>query len=729
MSIEALLERLDALPTPSPLALRLAQAAADDAGSARELVELIRQDSALTARILSLCRRGPRGRAFDVASLDRAVVLLGFGAVRAAALAVEFVGGLAPRSGDGFDSERFRRHALAKALTADSLGRRIPGCSGGRGFVAGLLHDLGALALHRAAPALFDAACVEAEHSGRPLETVVAERLGLGLAAAGARLAARWNLPEELRVAIAFRGEAASIAPESHRRLALLAELADRAVRGMHIGGDGFGPSSDPQLERLDAIAAALGVELGAVHEYADGLFEELAARGASIGLSSTDAARLAGVALERARIRLSRLQARIDRVPPAADDIEELDAAGDPVATLGAIVRSIARRSGRRERLLVVSPRREDDRADLREFDAAGLVLASRVAGKGDADGRRAAARWCELRAVGASPGRLELGLRGAVLATILRAEGEVLDGAALAAAPVALWSHALAASIDRERSRRAADSVAEAARLEALLRERDLSDRVRASALRIAGGLAHELNNPLCIVSGRSQLLATRAPGAAADCAEIVAAAERASSIVTELLRVLRAAPAAVRECDASEIVERAVAMIAEALRERVQYETAQLASLRCAADPAQIAEALAEALENALHADPKGVVRVEAHLDLRGGRLTLAVRDAGPGFSASALRHAFDPFFSDRPAGRGAGLGLTRARSLVEASGGTIEVRNVGGNAGGRGGEREAGVGGAIVTIVLPAGSPGRSDDRGEGRGAAQPRSEAA
>lgn len=727
MSIEALLERLDALPTPSPLALRLAQAAGDDAGGARELVEIIRQDSALTARILSLCRRGPRGRALDVASLDRAVVLLGFGAVRAAALAVEFVGsfGSSGAKGRGFDAERYGRHALAKALLADAVGRRVAGCSGGRGFVAGLLHDLGALALHRAVPALLDAACVEAEHSGRTLDAVAAERIGLGVAAAGARLAARWNLPEELRVAIAFRGDAASVAPEPHRRLAQLAELADRVVRTMHIGGEGFGPSGEERLGRVDALASAVGVELGVVEECSAGLIEELAARCDSIGLPAADAARVATAALETARIRLARLRSRSDRPTVPADDIEELDAAGDHVATLGAIVRSIARRSGRCERLLVVASRPDGDRAELREFDAAGCVLAHRVAGEGDADGRRAAARWCELRAGAAAPGRLELGLRGAVVATVLRAEGEVLDGAALASAPIALWSHALAAALDRERSRRAADAVAEAARLEALLRERELADRVRASALLIAGGLAHELNNPLCIVSGRAQLLATRAPGASGECAEIAAAAERASAIVTELIRVLRAAPATVRECDASEIVERAVATLAEPLRERVRFGAAQLAPLRCAADPAQIAEALAEALENALHADRDGVVSVDAHLDASGCRLTLAVRDAGPGFSASALRHAFDPFFSDRPAGRGAGLGLTRARSLVEASGGTIEVRNAAGKAG----VREAGMGGAIVSIVLPAGSPGRSGDRGEGRGSAQPRSEAA
>lgn len=50
-----------------------------------------------------------------------------------------------------------------------------------------------------------------------------------------------------------------------------------------------------------------------------------------------------------------------------------------------------------------------------------------------------------------------------------------------------------------------------------------------------------------------------------------------------------------------------------------------------------------------------------------------------DRGPGVSAKALTHAFDAFFSDKPAGRSRGLGLTRAKSCVEAIGGRIVLSN--------------------------------------------------
>lgn len=729
MSAKDLLDRLDALPTPSPLAMRLLQATVDDASDARELVAIIRDDAALTARILSLCRRGPRGRALDVASLDRAVVLLGFGAVRSAALAVEFVSTLGGPSGRaaGFDPLRYWRHCLAKALVAEGLARRIPGLGkDGRGFVLGLLHDLGALVLHRVAPALFDAACDDAERSGTSLDACCRHRLGLSIAEAGSRVAARWSLPEEVRYALELRGEAALVAPEPQRPAVLVAELADRLVRTRHVGGAGFGPLRLQGEGDPSSIAGPLGFDAAALEASLTNLFEEVALRSEALGLAATTSAALAEEALDRAQRRLARPgNPGADPRSESPDLLAELDAAGDWVSTLGAVARLVNRWSGRSDRLLVVSAPVDGDRAELREYGPDGTLIASRIAGEGDRDGRRAAARWCELRAGGAPAGRLAFTLRGTTLATYHRAEGEAMTQARLATAPIGLCAFALGAALDRERFRRAQVRLAEAARVREVLRERVLDDRLRAAAFQTAAGLAHELNNPLCIVSGRAQLLRPLVPGAATGhCDEIVDAAERASAIVGELLRTLRPRPPAVVDCDASEIVEAALLRLAEPAqidRIAVRGGAAHGARLRCSADPAQAAEALAEALENALHAAPQGRIDLSAEIDPGDGRCLLSVRDSGPGFSAAAIRHAFDPFFSDRPSGRGAGLGLTRARALVEASGGSIELRNVSGGT--------VGEGGAIVTIALPAESSGRTDGRGERRADQAPLGEAA
>ena len=69
-----------------------------------------------------------------------------------------------------------------------------------------------------------------------------------------------------------------------------------------------------------------------------------------------------------------------------------------------------------------------------------------------------------------------------------------------------------------------------------------------------------------------------------------------------------------------------------------------------------------------------------------------MRIRVSDSGPGFTEKALEHALQPFFSDQSAGRRPGLGLAKARRLVEAHGGTITVQN---------GQR----GGGLVSVVLP------------------------
>ncbi len=78
---------------------------------------------------------------------------------------------------------------------------------------------------------------------------------------------------------------------------------------------------------------------------------------------------------------------------------------------------------------------------------------------------------------------------------------------------------------------------------------------------------------------------------------------------------------------------------------------------------------------------------------------------VIDSGPGLSERATAHAFDPFFSEKPAGRRTGLGLSRARRLVEINGGEISLMN---------GARS----GAVATITLS----GWRDDAQSNRSAA-------
>jgi len=94
----------------------------------------------------------------------------------------------------------------------------------------------------------------------------------------------------------------------------------------------------------------------------------------------------------------------------------------------------------------------------------------------------------------------------------------------------------------------------------------------------------------------------------------------------------------------------------------------------------DGEQVGLALMELIVNALQANPKKFVDVEAKTTSSDDRLIIMVKDDGDGMDDHALAHAFDPFFSKKPAGRQPGLGLARAQQLITAQRGVVELTSL-------------------------------------------------
>src|SRR5688500_17545589 len=86
--VELILQQLEQLPTLPAVAISVLEATASDDSSADEVVKLIQSDVSLTARILQLVHRADLGVRGEVSTVQRAVLLLGFEAVRSAVLAV-----------------------------------------------------------------------------------------------------------------------------------------------------------------------------------------------------------------------------------------------------------------------------------------------------------------------------------------------------------------------------------------------------------------------------------------------------------------------------------------------------------------------------------------------------------------------------------------------------------------------------------------------------------------
>ena len=146
--LELILRQIDTLPTLPAIAARLLSLTVDEEASAREVIELVKADQALTAKVLSMCRRADLGVRTDDLSVDRAVVLLGFNAIRNAVLSVKIFEAFAGREPDDpepptvrFEREAFWLHSLAVAVCAERLAvahRGRPDVVAADAFVCGL---------------------------------------------------------------------------------------------------------------------------------------------------------------------------------------------------------------------------------------------------------------------------------------------------------------------------------------------------------------------------------------------------------------------------------------------------------------------------------------------------------------------------------------------------------------------------------------------------------------
>src|SRR5690606_10090922 len=178
------------------------------------------------------------------------------------------------------------------------------------------------------------------------------------------------------------------------------------------------------------------------------------------------------------------------------------------------------------------------------------------------------------------------------------------------------------------------------------------------------MAAGAAHEMNNPLTVISGRSQLLLDSAAEESARSAAgaIVEASHRLSDLITAL-HVFADPPTP--EAETVRIGD-LVRGVGQSVRDRLGAGVHPSSVLSGAPDRARldaglVSRILAELVGNALETGSPATIGVR--VDALDDCLVFEVADRGPGLSDRALRHAFDPFFSEKPAGRQPGLGLTR------------------------------------------------------------------
>ena len=220
------------LPSPPAVAVRLIELGEDPDVGLDQLIEVLRADPALTARLLRLANSPLYARRRRAETLHQAVVLLGMDAVFTAALSLTLVG---DREALGTSSLSFRdqwSRSVHAAVAAQLLARRCGGATPGDAFLAGLVQDIGVLALGRVVPDLYDRLTSRSVHE----DLVACELDGVGIdhAAAGAILLEEWRLPGHIVDAVARShvGGNASAARDRLPNLVAVGALIADAVRG-----------------------------------------------------------------------------------------------------------------------------------------------------------------------------------------------------------------------------------------------------------------------------------------------------------------------------------------------------------------------------------------------------------------------------------------------------------------------------------------------------------------
>lgn len=224
-----------------------------------------------------------------------------------------------------------------------------------------------------------------------------------------------------------------------------------------------------------------------------------------------------------------------------------------------------------------------------------------------------------------------------------------------------------------------------------------------------RLSASVAHEVNNPLQIISDQAGLMDDLLDeGDTGDSAalrdelrqtvkKIRNQVRRTATITRRLLGFSHPLDNQVVPTDINQAVEETVALLEhEASRQHITVERDYQAQLPAIpVDASQFQQVVLNILHNALDAIGRGG-RILVTSRLEGDQVVVAFTDSGPGLTPEVIEHLYDPFFTTKPKGKGTGLGLFVSRDIMARCGGRLSAAN-------------RPEGGAVFTVHLPLTGP--------------------
>jgi putative nucleotidyltransferase with HDIG domain len=251
-----LLDQIRALPALSRAVSELRRVLADDVATGADLAAAVRSDAGLAANVLRAANSAAFGLARRVTSIEHAVAMLGSSRLLDIAAAAALAGVVPDRLlGYGISATEFNQHCIAVAVLSDQLAAEINLVCKTEAFTAGLLHDVGKLAVSTFLYRVQDALPPALEQQQLALLQAEQQLLGIDHAAAGEAVIRKWQLPEVFAVTARWHHDPCQVTGEpTARALASVVHLADAMVHMLGLGADIAGLAREVKGEALSIL-------------------------------------------------------------------------------------------------------------------------------------------------------------------------------------------------------------------------------------------------------------------------------------------------------------------------------------------------------------------------------------------------------------------------------------------------------------------------------------------
>jgi len=740
--IELAISGLDSLSTLPCVAAQFLPRLLQGQFSPSALADIIESDPALTAKILSLIEQQGVGLPDGRFSLRQALDKLSAHDVRDAVLSIKVL--QAFDLDDGIDKDRATAkkglllHSIAVACCAKDIAETAsPQMDSQLAYCAGLLHDMGKLALEETMPKSFASMVEEAKSTKRSSRVIEQKHLGTDHTIIGKRLGQKWRLPNLIVLAVwLHHSQTVTISEDMpEARIAAVVQLADSIARQSGIGCSGSFDLPEP----AESISQWLAIGPEQLQQIRRKLPETVRQKSNILGLYLPKAGanyckivHTAAAQLARQHTELSgenrRLQSDsshldfvtdfllgINSVSGATDIAENFAVRWQKFYQTGMVCLYLAPWAGSQILEAVVVENLSQSRPVCLNAPAETSVIPKTIANNFailnaydyidwlfeqlDVDFDVERTKLMPLlsggKAVGAIafelnyPGDVELfeekfrtsaSIAGAVLGMALAQQRQ--QHFAERFAPLICVPSERGPSKPKDTQTRAAPA------------ENSLD-----ALAEIAAGAAHELNNPLAVISGRAQLLAEAESDQEKKriLEQIYENAREASAIIEDLMSFAEPPEARAAQTDVKQILDEAIQLASQKTNVEhinVQIEVAEDVE-SVFVDSAQIVSAIANVISNAVesYGDEPGPIKITADAGESGDSVKLQIKDAGCGMDAQTVQKATQPFFSVKAAGRKRGMGLAYVVRFIQLNKGSLNIASEPGR-------------GTTVTVCLPS-----------------------